>query len=62
MVDGLREGPWVYYNERNGKTEAKGSYKNDELSGSWQFYRPDGRIKEVKNFDDPLVDVIYDYE
>ena len=38
-----------YY--ENGKLDAEGYYKNDELTGEWKFYLANGKLDEVKNFD-----------
>jgi antitoxin component YwqK of YwqJK toxin-antitoxin module len=50
MSNGNREGYWRYTFD-TGKLEAEGNYKKDELTGIWKFY-DQGRIKEVKNFDE----------
>lgn len=42
MVDGRKEGPWVFRAQRKGPIVARGSYAQNMKTGRWTFWYPNG--------------------
>ena len=40
--DGIQDGPFEYYYEKNGQLSKKGNYKDGKEDGLWETYRVDG--------------------
>jgi antitoxin component YwqK of YwqJK toxin-antitoxin module len=48
--EGYKQGPFSHYYQ-NGKLYVKGQFKNNEPTGNWQWYYPDGKEHAIINFD-----------
>ena len=57
-LNGDRNGDGIYYYS-NGKTKAKGIYKDDRKEGDWEFYYDSGEIKSVEHYSKGLADGPY---